>query len=206
MESGLSAICRYVVAPSLVVRTGLESRRTQMNRFGRFLVAGGLGAGSASFAQGWCVCRRRHWCGGPRVCRSAGYLCAAARHLRSAGDIWTAPLARILSLSLLVRRISRLLRPRLLRPWLLRPWLLRASRLLWTWALRASRVAPLERASDRFRTTPTRSKVCTGRSSRTSLPDQLACVADTAMPRCKHTVAARVKPTIRLFCELCHRE
>jgi hypothetical protein len=63
-----------------------------MNRFGRFLVAGGLGAGSASFAQGWCVCRRRHWCAGPRVCRFAGYLCAAVRHLRAAGDTWTAPL------------------------------------------------------------------------------------------------------------------
>src|SRR5258708_37638363 len=40
-------------------------------------------------------------------------------------------------------------------------------RLLWTWLLRASRVAPLERTSDRFRTTPTGSNARTGRSSRT---------------------------------------
>jgi hypothetical protein len=50
IESGLSGIV-YLVAPSLVVRTGLDARTTQMNRFVRFLVAAGLGGGSASFAQ-----------------------------------------------------------------------------------------------------------------------------------------------------------
>src|ERR1700761_6892325 len=110
-------------------------------------------------AGGWCVCRcrRRYRCARLRVCRSARCLCAAARHLWAAGDIWTAPLARILSLSLLVRRISRLLRPRLLRPWVLwawvlRPWVIRPwvlwTWLLWTWLLRASGVATLERTSD----------------------------------------------------------
>src|ERR1700709_1833551 len=107
----------------------------------------------------WRICRRRHRCAGPRVCRSAGCLCAAARHLRAAGDIWTAP--RILRLSLWIRRIWRVLRPGLLRRGLLRP------RLLWTWLLRASRVAPLERTSDPFSYNAEGSNARTGRSSRT---------------------------------------
>src|SRR5260370_451329 len=110
-------------------------------------------------------------------------LLQSGRALRASGDIWTAP--RILRLSLWIRRIWRVLRPGLLRQWLLWTWL------LWTWLLRASRVAPLERTSDRFRSTPTRVRKRVQVARREPLcPTKLACVADIAMPRCKHTVAA----------------
>jgi hypothetical protein len=147
-----------------------------MNRFGRFLVAGGLGAGSASFAQGGGVSVGVGiGVPGPVYVGSPVIYAPPSVIYGPPVILGRRPWSRILSLSLWVRRISRLL-----RLWLPGTWVLTAvatTRIAGGATRAHERLFPHNDAFE-MRVEVARRAPC--------FPTRLACVPKIAIPRRMH--------------------